>query len=193
MVSEKTRYDICMSKIQVNFPWRSEVKWNEVAQSCPALCDPMDCSPPGSSIHEILQARILEWVAISFSRGSSWPRDQTRVSCILSRCFTIWATREAHRMTLFPLCLILQILRWHSWLKKKKIHLPTQEDARDAGSINGSGSSPGVENGNQLHYSCLESAMDRGAYLWTGLDCKELNTTKHGQKQFTLMCTNCLR
>ena len=120
MVSEKTRYDICMSKIQVNFPWRSEVKWNEVAQLCPTLCDPMDCSPPGSSIHEILQARILEWVAISFSRGSSWPRDQTRVSCILSRCFTIWATREAHRMTLFPLCLILQILRWHSWLKKKK-------------------------------------------------------------------------
>ena len=43
----------------------------EVAQSCPALCDPMDCSPPGSSVHGILQARILEWVAISFSRGSS--------------------------------------------------------------------------------------------------------------------------
>ena len=42
-----------------------------VAQSCPTLCDPMDCSPPGSSVHEILQARILEWVAIPFSRGSS--------------------------------------------------------------------------------------------------------------------------
>ena len=46
-----------------------------VAQSCLTLCDPMDGSPPGSSVHGILQARILEWVAIPFSRGSSWPRD----------------------------------------------------------------------------------------------------------------------
>ena len=52
------------------------------AQSILTLCDPMDCGPPGSSVHGILQARILEWVAISFSRGSSQPRDQTRVSCI---------------------------------------------------------------------------------------------------------------
>ena len=66
-----------------------------VAQSCPTLCDPMDCSPPGSSVHGILQARILEWVAISFSRGSSLPRDQTRVSCIAGRFFTNGATREA--------------------------------------------------------------------------------------------------
>ena len=49
----------------------------EVAQSCPTFCDPEDCSPPGSSVHGILQARILEWVAISFSRGSSRPSDQT--------------------------------------------------------------------------------------------------------------------
>ena len=48
---------------------------SEVAQSCPTLCDPMDCSPPGSSVHGIFQARVLEWVAISFSRGSSQPRD----------------------------------------------------------------------------------------------------------------------
>ena len=53
-----------------------------VTQSCPALCNPMDCSLPGSSVHEILQARILEWIAISFYRGSSWPRDQTWVSCM---------------------------------------------------------------------------------------------------------------
>ena len=58
------------------------------AQSCPTLCDPMDCSPPGSSVHGSLQARILEWVAIPFSRESSWPRDQTRVSCITGRIFT---------------------------------------------------------------------------------------------------------
>ena len=55
---------------------------SEVTQSCPTLCDPVDCSPPGSSVHGILQARILELVAISFSRGSSWPRDWTQVSRI---------------------------------------------------------------------------------------------------------------
>ena len=49
----------------------------KLLQSCPLLCDPMDCSLPGSSVHGILQARILEWVAIAFSRGSSKPRDQT--------------------------------------------------------------------------------------------------------------------
>ena len=60
----------------------TKVKWSEVAQSCPTLCNPMDCSLPGFSLHGILQARVLEWVAISFSRGSSRPRDRTRVSCI---------------------------------------------------------------------------------------------------------------
>ena len=56
----------------------------------------MDCSPPGSSVHGILQAKILEGVAISFSGGSSWSRDRTRVSCIAGRFFTNWATGEAH-------------------------------------------------------------------------------------------------
>ena len=60
-----------------------------VAQSYPTLCDPMDCGLPGSSVHGILQARILEWIAIPFSRGSFWPRDRTRVSCIAGRFFTI--------------------------------------------------------------------------------------------------------
>ena len=69
---------------------------NEVAQLCPTLCDPMDCSLPGSFIREIFQARILEWVAISFSRGSSQPWDQTRVSSIAGRLFTLWATRESY-------------------------------------------------------------------------------------------------
>ena len=52
------------------------------AQLCLTLCDPMDCSPPGSSVHGILQARILEWVVISFSRGSYLPKDQTHVFCV---------------------------------------------------------------------------------------------------------------
>ena len=67
----------------------------KVAQSCPTLCNSMDCSLPGSSLHGILQARVLEWVAISFSWGSSWPRDQTQVSRIPGRHFNLWATREA--------------------------------------------------------------------------------------------------
>ena len=66
----------------------------EVAQSCPTLCDPTDCSLPSSSSYGIFQARVLEWVAISFSRGSSRPRDRTQVSRIVGRCFTLWATRE---------------------------------------------------------------------------------------------------
>ena len=66
----------------------------EVIQSCPTLCDPMDYSLTGSSVHGIFKARILEWVAISFSRGSSRPRDRTQVSRIAGRRFTVWATRE---------------------------------------------------------------------------------------------------
>ena len=67
-----------------------------VIQSCPILWDPMDCSPPGSSVHGILQPRILEWVAMPFSRGSSQPRDRTQVSCIAGGFFTVLATKEAH-------------------------------------------------------------------------------------------------
>ena len=65
---------------------------SEVSQLCTTLGDPVDCSPPGSSVHGILQARILGWVAIFFSRGSSQPQDRTQVSCISGRHFTIWAT-----------------------------------------------------------------------------------------------------
>ena len=80
-----------------------------VAQSCPTLCNPMDCSPPGSSVHEIFQARILEWVAISFSSGSSQPRDRTWVFCTAGRFFANWATIYA------------MYLRWGltwSWLSR---------------------------------------------------------------------------
>ena len=60
------------------------------------LCDPVDCSPPGSFVHRISQARILEWISMPSSRGSSWPRDQTFVACIAGRFFTTSATWEAH-------------------------------------------------------------------------------------------------
>ena len=86
-----TVYTVCIAPL---FTWSfslksSEVKSSEVAQSCLTLCDPVDCSPPGSSIPGILQARILEWVAISFSRGSSQPRDRTQVSHIAGRSLNL--------------------------------------------------------------------------------------------------------
>ena len=81
----------------------------------------MDCSPPGSSVHGILQARILEWVAISFSRGSSWPRNWTQVSCIAGRFLTYWATREARVLTpsiISPILMLSSVLKtWSpSWI-----------------------------------------------------------------------------
>ena len=82
-----------------HWSWKSKVKLlsrvkSQVTQSCPTLWDPMDCSLPGSSLHGILQVGVLEWVAIAFSRGSSQPRDWTRVSCIPGRRFNLWATGE---------------------------------------------------------------------------------------------------
>jgi len=92
-------------------PLKVIIRWSEseVTQLCPTLCNPVDCSLPGFSVHGIFQARILEWVAISFSRGSSWPRGRTQVSCIVGRRFTLWVTREAHYykiLVIFP-CAVL--------------------------------------------------------------------------------------
>ena len=84
-----------------------------VSQTCPILCDLMDCSLC-SSIHGNLQARILEWVAIPFSRQSSWLSDWTPIACIAGGFLTVWATREAHiqnskrklcHVRLLPVCL----------------------------------------------------------------------------------------
>ena len=96
---------------------------SEFAQSCPTLCDPMDCSLPDSSIRGIFQARILGWVAISFSRRSFWHRDWTQVSRIVGRRFTVWATREALLVGLcghLSLALsthpqITQVYKTHTW------------------------------------------------------------------------------
>ena len=77
------------------FPDSTLIMKVKVTPSRLTLCDPMDCNLPGSPVHGILQARILEWVAVPFSGGSSQPRDRTQVSCIAGRFFTIWATREA--------------------------------------------------------------------------------------------------
>ena len=152
--------------------------WSEVAQLCPTLCDPTDCSLPGFSVHGIFQARVLEWVAISFSRGSSQPRDGTQVSRIGGRCFTHWATREAHiicrttvlynsrgRHSHHSLCKCHPLESWASQVALVAKNLPTNAgDEREAGLIPGWGRSPGVGNGNPLQYSCLENSMDRGAW-----------------------------
>ena len=76
----------------------SKYSESDVTQSCPTLCDPMDYSLLCSSIHGIFLARILEWVAISFSRGSSRPRGWTWVSLIVGRHVIIWATREVYQI-----------------------------------------------------------------------------------------------
>jgi len=87
---------------------------SEVLQLCLTLCDPMNCSLPGSSIHGIFQARILEWVAISFSRRSFRPRDWTQVSRIVGRRFTVWATRELIALKLAACLRILFMVSWDS-------------------------------------------------------------------------------
>ena len=69
---------------------------SEVAELCLTFCDPMEYSLPGSSLHGILQARVLEWGAISLSRGSSRPRDRTQVSRIPGRRFNLWAKQSYH-------------------------------------------------------------------------------------------------
>ena len=88
------------SKCAFSFLKNDSTNWfqkGNVAQLCLTLCNPMNCSCPGSSAHGILQARILEWVAMPSSRGSSQPRNQTWVSCITGGFFTVWATRKARK------------------------------------------------------------------------------------------------
>ena len=88
------------------------VKWSEVTQSCPTLRDPTDCSLPGSSVHGIFQAGILECVAISFSRGTFRPRDWTWVSLTVGRRFTIWVTREALNSNMALLIATSEFFLW---------------------------------------------------------------------------------
>ena len=84
------------------------------------LCSSMDCSPLGSSVHGI-QARILKWVAISFSRGSSLPRDQTQVSHTAGRLFTIWATRGSWCFPCMYVCIYIFFFRFFSIIGYYKI------------------------------------------------------------------------
>ena len=108
---------------------REKEREREVTQSYLTLCDPRGCSLPVSSVHGIFQARVLEWVAISFSRGSSWPRDRTQVSHIAGRRFIVWANREATYSYMYiPIYIVIVV--WFigkdsearkDWRQKKRV------------------------------------------------------------------------
>ena len=166
------RYDL--NQIPYNYTMSSEV-----AQSCLTLCDPIECSLSGSSIHGIFQARVLEWIAISFSRGSSWPRNWTQVSRFAGRRFTVWATRKAE----------------YKWGKVKVIrgafqvalvvkNLPANAgDIKDTSPNPGSGRSSGGGHGNPPWYSCPENPHgQRSSAGYSPQGCTESDTsevTKH--------------
>ena len=94
-----------------------------ILQSCRTLCKLTDCSLPGSSAYGMLQARIMEWVVIPFSRGPSWPRDWTQVFCIAGKFFTTWAIREASiYLNSMLKCCVIWGSKWtfpyHFWFNK---------------------------------------------------------------------------
>ena len=134
-------------------------------QSCLTLCDPMNCSPPGSSVHGISQVKILEGVAISYSWWSSRPRNRTCISCIGRWILHHHATWEAHatRPPPFPLRQMQRRTRLPRWLSDRESACNTG----DVGWIPGSGRSSGEGNGNPLHYSYLENLIVRDAWLAT--------------------------
>ena len=115
---KRKRYVTALETLSLSLLWLY-LQWyvcmyihvSEVAQSCPTLCDPMDYSLPGSSIHGIFQARVLEWVTISFSRGSSQPRDWTWDSRIIDRRFT-----DVYTYTSICSCMLVLATLWIIWL-----------------------------------------------------------------------------
>ena len=145
-----------------------------IAQSCLTLCDPMDCSLPGSSVHGIPRARKLEWVAIPFSRGSSRHMDWTQVSHIAGRFFTVWATREAH---------------FRDIEQKGKINTRSSTSSLRIKISHALGRSPGEGKGYPLQYSGLENSMNRG--LYSPLGCKESDTTEWLSFSFSLWSWAC--
>ena len=107
---------------------KTSAREGEVAQSCLTLCDPMDCSLPGSSVHGIFQARVPEWIAISFSKGCSQPRDRTQVSCIVDRHFTVWATRQGDIVKIRRTSLVVQWLRICLPMQGTRVRSLVEED-----------------------------------------------------------------
>ena len=154
----------------------SEVKWTEVAQLCPTLCDPMDCSLPGSSIHGIFQEGILEWVAMSFSRRSCRPRDWTWVSCRQTLYHLRHQGRQLPNQWLNvniiqkPIPSALNIYNISINTEILKSFWPVQYNPPPKLPISVLCLLPMTlylsreGSGNPLQYSCLENPMDRGAW-----------------------------
>ena len=120
--------------------WLSLLCCCSVSQSCTTLCEPMDCSPAGSSVHGILQTRILEWVAIPFSRGSSWPRDRIPVSCIAGRFCTILAIMKLKFSKNNGASLVAQRLKrlpamWENWVQSLGWEDPLEKEMATHSSI----------------------------------------------------------
>ena len=136
----------------------------KLLQSCPTLCNSIDCNPPGFSVHGILQARILEWVAMSSSRRSSWPRDWICNSCVS--------------------CISRQLL-YHWGFPRGSEVKASACNSGDLSSIPGWGRSPGKGNGTPLQYSCLENPMEGGAW-WVAVHGVTKSRTQLSDFTFTL-------
>ena len=148
------------------------------------FCDPVECSPPGSFVLEILQQRTLEWVALSFSRESSWSRDWTYVSCIGTRILYLWATWEV--LKYWQGSWVMSTLIANRSKSSVENDLPLSREVKHSYSLKQSGASakepacqcrrhkrhgfdprlrkiPWRRGWNPLQYSCLENPMNRGA------------------------------
>ena len=103
---------------------------SEVAQSCPTLCDPMECSLPGSSVRSVFQARVLEWVAISVCRVSSWPRDRTQVSRIVSKMLYCLSHQGWGELIIREFGMDIQTLLYLKWITNKDLPYSTGNSAQ---------------------------------------------------------------
>ena len=134
-------------------------EWSEVAQSCPTLCDPMDCSLPGSSVHGIFQAIVLEWIAISFSKYTHYKH----IILIHSHIYIVAS-------------LLAQ------WVESAC----SARDASNMGLIPGLGRSPGMGNGIHSSILAVENSMDRGFWWAIVQGIAELDTTEHTHTIYTV-------
>ena len=174
----------------------------KLLQSCPTLCDPIDGSPPGSPVPGILQARMLEWVAISFSNAWKWKEKVKSLSHVQPSATPWTAAYQAPLPMEFsrqeywsgvplpsPINMAVFLKLIYSIPTSSQVALVIKNlpanvaDIRDMGLIPGLGKSPGEGNGNPLQYSCLENPMDRGAWratvhsiIWSQTQLKRLST-----------------
>ena len=145
---------------------------------------PMNCSLPGSSVHGISQARILEWVVSSFSGGSSWLKDWTRISRIGRQILYYWRhPGSPFQVNFYSVVNIIHQLNKFHLNTYSVVRFPGGSDGKDSAWNAGNqglmprlGGSPGEGTGNPLQYSCLENSMDSDA--WWAFDRKELDITE---------------